>query len=63
MVANLWVKIEIDSEERKRIQDAIDTLNEVADCYSKASSEAGWVANNLRDGVSALKGVLDGEYI
>ena len=63
MVAETYTRIEFDDNEKKRIEDAIVVLFEVADCYRKAGTDCEWVINLLIDGVSALKGVLEGQYI
>lgn len=61
MDANLWVKIEINDEERKRIEEAIKIMDEIDYCFSKAGGVE-WIHNDLIDGISALKGVLEGNY-
>lgn len=63
MQANLWVKIEINDEERKRIEDAIKIMNEIDYLYNKVGTDVEWIHNDLIDGISALKGVLEGVYI
>lgn len=62
MQANLWVKIEINDEERKRIEDAIEIMSEIDYLYNKVGT-VDWIHNDLIDGISALKGVLEGQYL
>ena len=63
MSGELYTRIAISKTERKAIEDAIVVMNEVADAYRKTGLESvRFLIDDLNDGVSALKGVLEGLY-
>ena len=63
MTAELFTKIIINETEKQEIIDAIQTMRKVAYAYEKTGIEgAKFIIEDLNDGVSALKGVLEGLY-
>ena len=62
MLCNIWAKVEIDETERQRIKEAIKIMNEIDYVLDKTGIEScTWAINDLRDGVSVLNGILEGE--
>lgn len=63
MSGELFVRVLIDDTERKAIENAIVVMNEVADAYRKTGYEGvQFLIDDLNDGISALKGVLEELY-
>ena len=63
MSGELYARVIVSEAERKAIEDAIIVMNEVADAYRKTGLESvRFLIDDLNDGVSALKGVLEGLY-
>ena len=63
MSGELYARVIVSETERKAIEDAIVVMNEVADAYRKTGLESvRFLIDDLNDGVSALKGVLEGLY-
>ena len=62
MVCNSYVKLDISETERERINEAIKVMNEIDYALDKTGIEScKWIISDLRDGVSALKGILEGQ--
>lgn len=63
MTGELYGRILIDDNDKKRIEEAIEVMKEVDWEYSKLGLESvKFLIEDLRDGVSALKGILEGLY-
>lgn len=63
MTGEIFARVLIDETERKEIEKAISIMNDVADAYRKTGSESvRFLVDDLNDGISALKGVLEGLY-
>ncbi len=63
MNGELFARVIISETERKAIENAIVVMNEVADAYRKTGLESvRFLIDDLNDGISALKGVLEGLY-
>lgn len=63
MDGDLYTKLNIDEHERKRIEDAIDIMEQVAEVYLKTGlNSTQKLASDLYDAISVLKGTLEGLY-
>ena len=63
MSGELFAKIIVSETERKAIENAIIVMNDVADAYRKTGVESvQFLIDDLNDGISALKGVLEELY-
>ena len=63
MTAELYTRIIINEEEKQKIIDAIQTMRKVVYEYEKSGLESvKFLVEDLNDGISALKGVLEGLY-
>ena len=63
MTAELFTKVIINEEEKQEIINAIQTMRKVVYEYEKSGLESvKFLVEDLNDGISALKGVLEGLY-
>lgn len=63
MSGDLYVRVMIDDYERAKIKQAIATMKEVAEAYRKSGLDSCLFAvEDLNDGISVLRGVLEGQY-
>lgn len=63
MTAELFTKVIINEEEKQEIINAIQTMRKVIYEYEKSGLESvKFLVEDLNDGISALKGVLEGLY-
>lgn len=63
MTGEIFARIMINETERKEIEKAISIMNDVAYAYSETGLESvRFLVDDLNDGISALKGVLEELY-
>ena len=63
MTGEIFAKVLINETERKEIEKAISIMNDVAYAYSKTGLESvRFLIDDLNDGISALKVVLEELY-
>lgn len=63
MTTELFTKVIINEEEKQEIINAIQTMRKVVYEYEKSGLESvKFLVEDLNDGISALKGVLEGLY-
>lgn len=63
MTAELFTRVLINEEEKQEIINAIQTMRKVVYEYEKSGLESiKFLVEDLNDGISALKGVLEGLY-
>lgn len=63
MSGELYARVIIDESERKEIEKAISVMKNVAYAYEKTGLESvRFLIEDLNDGISALKGVLEEVY-
>lgn len=63
MTGELFARVLINNDERKEIQKAISVMEEVRDAYEKTGLESTtFLVDDLNNGISVLKGVLEELY-
>ena len=63
MNGDLYMRLNINEHECKRIEDAIDIMEQVAEAYLKTGlNSTQKLASDLYDAISVLKGTLEGFY-
>lgn len=63
MTGEIFARVLINETERKEIEKAISIMNDVANAYRKTGLESvRFLIDDLNDGISALKGVLEELY-
>jgi uncharacterized protein YjgD (DUF1641 family) len=63
MTGEIFARVLINETERKEIEKAISIMDDVANAYSKTGLESvRFLIDDLNDGISALKGVLEELY-
>ena len=63
MTGELFARVVVTDPERNKIREAIATMESVRDAYGKTGlSSVQFLIEDLNDGISALKGVLEELY-
>ena len=63
MTGELFARVVVTELERDKIREAVATMESVRDAYEKTGlSSVQFLIEDLNDGISALKGVLEGQY-
>lgn len=58
--AESWIRVEFDEEGRKKIEEAVKTMQDVNNAIGKIISSCDW-SDDLRRAIDTLQDILNGE--